>query len=203
MLLPKKSIVHVPANALDRFGNLRLRGGLFGSLMMGQSAEEVILDSYSETNVSAYAKQYAGFNENVGQALNLPAAKTLTAAEFYLRKTGSPTGTVTVRLKAATGTVGTDATPTGAALASGTFDISTLTASGQWIKTTFSTPYSAASGDYAIETVYTGGASGTDLEVGRDESSPTHAGNAFYATTDGGAYAGQSTVDYAFRLYGY
>ena len=67
----------------------------------------------------------------VAQAFaNGVVAQNLTRARFRLKKVGSPTGNLTVNLYSITGSFGTTAVPTGAALAtSSTLDVTTLTTS--------------------------------------------------------------------------
>lgn len=109
-----------------------------------------LIQSYSESNVD-----FDGVPETIdpttgvqssrmGLAFLLPASPTysLTSIKFWMKKTGTITGTARMRLFAATGTI-ESATPTGAELAGVDFDISTLTTSYALYEFTFTTPYVA------------------------------------------------------------
>lgn len=112
-----------------------------------------LIQSYSETNVNsdvADAKKNdpavgGTDNSRQGVAILTPAspAYTLTSFKFAMKKVGSPTGNASCQLYAATGSI-ESATPTGAVLASTTFDVSTLTTSYALYEFTFGTPYAAA-----------------------------------------------------------
>lgn len=109
---------------------------------------------------------------------NGAVAQNLTRAHFRLRKVGSPTGNLTVTLYAITGTFGSTATPTGAAVATSvTLDVATLTTSYLEKEIAFTTQYNmAASTNYAIAVEYSGGDGSNYVQVEGD-STGTHAGN--------------------------
>lgn len=93
------------------------------------------IDSYSESNQNNFTQLGSASYTEAGNSFTGDGNK-LDSAVFFLRKTGSPTGNATAILYAITGTPGTDATPTGAALAtSDNFNVSTLT--GTFALTTF------------------------------------------------------------------
>jgi hypothetical protein len=73
-------------------------------------------DSYSETNWDTIAIIDASDTLEAAQSFN-GSGGALSGCRFYLRRYGSPTRNVTAKLYAITGTHGTDAKPTGAALA--------------------------------------------------------------------------------------
>jgi len=162
----------------------------------------VLIDSYASANVNAQYDMYGGGGvEEAGQLITLAAPTDITSVKFALKKTGSPTGNVTITLKATTGTIGSTATPTGAALATATFDAATLTTSFADIE--IPVAYSASSGGLALLVSYAGGNSSNYVSIGRDSTSPTHAGNAATTATAGSGYTSQSTdVDLAFELWG-
>ena len=160
-----------------------------------------ILDSYSEVNQDVYFAMRSTGTIKSGQAITLAATQALTSCKFFLRLTNSPTGNAVAKVYAATGTVGTNATGTGSALAtSNTFDVSTLTASFALIEFTYTSPYRAIAGDYVIVLEYEGG-DGTDyIRLGTDTSSPTHYGNSvFYQSS----WDYNASGDAIFYLYGY
>ena len=75
-----------------------------------------------------------------GECFIMPASKyTLTSCKFNLQKAGSPTGNCYARLYAVTGTIGTDAVPTGSVLAtSDAKDVSTISTSTGLVEFSFS-----------------------------------------------------------------
>ena len=169
-----------------------------------------IIDSNSEAGYSGdlniqdnHPSDAPGLNSAGGEAFTIPtSAKTITGAKFYLKKSGSPTGNATFQVYAATGTIGTNATPTGAALGtSGNLDLTTVTTSFALYELTFGTPIDVTGGsDYCV--VMVNPASGVDSGnypiVGYTGN--THAGNLthFWNT----AWASNSSLDVAFYLYG-
>lgn len=158
-----------------------------------------VIDFYSESNRNS-EQDIRPTVDSHGQAITLAAAENIRSAIFQLGKgLGSPTGNAIVRLYATTGTVGVDAKPTGAALAStATFDVSTLTTSFQLVEFVFATPYSASAGGIAVVIEYTNGDASNYITFGIDTSSPSHAGNWFTGTP--GTWTGQSTIDSIFYL---
>ena len=70
---------------------------------------------------------YAGSQEQLGWAETFATGQTLTSLGIQLIKTGSPTGEIYLRIYNATGTVGTNALPTGNYIASGERGINTVT----------------------------------------------------------------------------
>lgn len=168
------------------------------------SSGTITIDSYSEANRDGNWNFYTvnGYKQ-AGQAITLPSDVSITSVKFYLKKAGSPTGNAYAKIYASTGTVGTDAHPTGSALAtSDALDVSTLTTSFQLIEFTFSTPYSASAGDICILVDYAGSAAPNYVYVGNDISSPTHSGNSFAQTHVGAPNYSEFTYDACFYLYG-
>jgi hypothetical protein len=159
-----------------------------------------LLDSYSETNQSDLFQLCTGIGyQHVGQSFT-GNANYLVQCKFYLAKYGSPTGNITASLYAHTGTYGTSSKPTGGALAtSDNIDVSTLTTSLQLITFTFSTPYLMSATYFCIELEYTGGDVDNQVLLGYDNTSPTHGGNAFHATS--GGYSAESGSDCCFYVY--
>lgn len=145
--------------------------------------EGILVDSYSESNASGYSVVRAGHITQLGQSF-IAIAGTLDSCKFELKKSGSPTGNITAKLYAHTGTFGTDGKPTGSVLAtSDNFDIATLTTTEQLITFSFTGADRVnltAGTHYCIEVEYTGGDSSNYLRVGNDSSSPTHSGNASF-----------------------
>jgi len=151
-----------------------------------------LVDSYSESNQDATVTLNGGGIVGVGQSFTSNAApgNVLLNAQFYMQKTNLPTGNAVAKVYAVAGTDGTDAIPTGAALAtSGNLDVSTLT--GSLVLKTFT--FTGANqielrrGIVYFVTVEYSGGNGTDnIQVGYDNSTPTHAGN--YADLTGSTW---------------
>ena len=135
-----------------------------------------VIDSYSHTNQDAsYAMNAAGMQ--IGQSFTGDGS-SLEKASFYLGKSGSPTGQVTAKLYAHSGTFGSGGVPTGAALAtSNAIQHSAIGASLAWHEFTFPTPYSLGNGTKYFIAVETSQGSFDRITMGYDGSSPTHAGN--------------------------
>jgi hypothetical protein len=115
--------------------------------------------AYGHTNTSAISL-YSGSNIRISQGVKIKSAFTLTQVAFLLAKSGSPTGTITVAIKAVDGS----GYPTGADLDSDTLDISTLLTAYTW--NTFNLDYSLVAGTtYAFVVRYSGGNSSNYLSV--------------------------------------
>jgi hypothetical protein len=112
--------------------------------------------------------------EKLAQTFNLASTSTIAGLELYLKKTGSPTGTITIRIETTSG-----GNPTGTlahANATTTLAESSLTTSYAQVALNFSS-FSLGSGDYAI--VLSTDRSISDLNYvqwGADGSSPGYAG---------------------------
>lgn len=162
-----------------------------------------LIDSYSETNKDTDWESYDGYREGLGQAITLASGASITSVKFYLKKVGSPTGNVYAKLYASTGTVGTNATPTGAALAtSDAVDVSGIGTSYALVEFTFSTPYVASAGDICLVLTTDGIGDASDkLLCGGDSVASTHAGNLF-RSHDMSSWLGFADYDFCFYLYG-
>jgi len=163
-----------------------------------------IVDSYSETNKDAQdlIDADAVHNGAYGQCFTATGVR-IGRAVFYLSKVGSPTGNAVAKLYAGTGVFGTSMTPTGAALAtSDNLDVSTLTGSFALITLTFSgaNQFTMVNGTkYCLSLEYTNGSSGNSIQIGRDTSAPSHAGNGIFHDT--GGWSADSTYDVPFYVY--
>lgn len=103
-------------------------------------------------------------------------------AKFYLKKTGSPTGAITVNLYAHTGTFGSTGTPTGAAiLASATYDARYLDTAYREVEFAFQSNDPAdllsASTNYFVTVEYSGGDVSNYVQVQGLATTGTHGGN--------------------------
>jgi hypothetical protein len=155
-----------------------------------------------DSNADTGTDYAVGNGTIVGQAqafANGVVAQYLTRTHFRLKKVGSPTGNLTVKLYAITGTFGSAATPTGAALATSVnLDVATLTTSYLEKEIAFTTQYlMTASTNYVIAVEYSGG-DGSNYVVVEGDSTGTHAGNKSEKT---GAWAAQAAEDLWFQCY--
>lgn len=99
----------------------------------------------------------------------------LKNVQFFLKKTGSPTGNATVKIYAETHATafGTDSIPTGAALATSTtnLDVSTLTTSYQWLNFAFDGTFTPVNGThYCVSIEYSAGSTGNVVNVKLDST---------------------------------
>jgi hypothetical protein len=161
----------------------------------------VLIDSYSETNGSAWIILSTEYLSGVCQSFKPTKNYTLTSCKFYLNKGGSPTGNAVAKLYTHTGVFGFGSEPTGEALAtSDNLDVSTI--SGVGLKElTFSGEYILAENiPYVIAIEYEGGDVDNEVLVGVDSTSPSHEGN--YGLGDSGSYTGDDSFDALFYVYG-
>lgn len=166
-----------------------------------------IVDSYSETNVDGDV--FIGSNgftrPEAGQSFQPAANFTLASAQFYLKKTGAPTGNAVARLYSHSGTYGASgSTPNVLLATSDNFNVATLSTSYSLATFTFSgvNQYSLlANTPYFITVYYPNNPDGSNfLVLGRDTSSATHAGiEAIFTTL---WTSGNATFDEAFYVYG-
>jgi hypothetical protein len=161
------------------------------------SAADRMADAYGIENKSTPIDMRNGAITAISQSITGNGGD-LTSCAFNIYKSGSPTGNAVAKLHTHSGVFGTSSLPTGAALAtSDTIDVTTIsTTSPGLIEFTFSSPYTLADGtNYCLVLEYSGGDASNYIRVGRDATSPTHAGNG--ATYSGGAW-GISTSDFVF-----
>lgn len=105
----------------------------------------------SETAATAFENNISNtepaIKKGSGTLFAAPSAFAAASCAFWIKKTGSPTGTVKIRLYASS-TQDLNGTPTGAVLAETTLDVSTLTTSIAKMEFTFDAPYTVTSGVY-------------------------------------------------------
>ena len=161
-----------------------------------------VTDSYGESNADATVKLFVGDKIRYGQSFTSVYSGLLETARFNISKLGSPTGNVTAKLYAHSGTLGTSSIPTGAALAtSDNLDISTLTTSQVLTTLTFTAANRVAlvaGTNYCIEILYNEAGSDTNncLRVSVDTSTPLDDGNSFYYDSGYNAVATNDTPFY-------
>jgi hypothetical protein len=152
----------------------------------GTGSSPTIIDSYAESNYTPQDYEiYSGGQIARGQSFEGDGTDA-DYAKFYIKKTGSPTGSAYAKIWASTGTHGTNAEPTGSAVAtSSAFDVSTLTTDMALVEFTFPTPYTTVNTTkYILTLTYNGGDVSNNVVMGFDDSSPTHGGNRCYSTDE-------------------
>jgi hypothetical protein len=141
-----------------------------------------LVDSYSESNKDSETGCY-GSDGKIAQSFTSNGG-VLNSAKWYLKKTGSPTGSCYAAVYAHTGTYGATGKPTGTALAiSNAFDVAILTTSLQLITFTFTgaNKITLTNGEYyCLSFEYTSGNNSTKPIFGYDTSTPSHSGNGAY-----------------------
>lgn len=131
-----------------------------------------ILDSYSETNQDAGLNLHSATVTRCGQSFTPFLSGNLTSVQFYLLKSGSPTGNITASLYNTTPTLSSANIPVGLTLAvSNPLDASTLTGSYQWVTFSFvASPFLIAGMNYIVCVNYSGGDVSNYITVGYDSS---------------------------------
>lgn len=153
---------------------------------------------------------WLGSANNWGDGSTFSSGSTIAlySSKFYLLKDGSPTGNIVSKIYNYTGTPGTNAKPTGSALAtSATYNIASLTGSYQLIEFLFTgvNAISLTGGTkYFVTVEYQGGDASNKLRVGWDSSSPpSGAGNNVALQLSGGTWlGGNNTQSDIFYVYG-
>jgi len=138
------------------------------------------IDGNSDS-ISTYTNLYSGSVTAVGQSFTIGADDVgVYSIGLNLRKTGSPTGTVYLKIYAHSGTFGTSSIPTGATLATAsTLDVSTVTSFGnnKYFYFTGEQAITLSSGtNYVFVVEYSGGDASNYLMVSKNTSG-THEGN--------------------------
>jgi hypothetical protein len=179
--------------------------GSFEDGMIRGVAGGVVLDEYPDSNFDQHFS-HATIDARA-QAVRLGAAARITRAEFSMFQQNGPTGSLYARLYAASGTFGSSAVPTGAALAeSAAVDVTTLPGAYDMIPFDFATPPRIeADTTYCIAVEFDGtpaGATGYPL-VGGDVFSATHAGNISSRNRSTGLWSATPSQDLIFRLTGF
>lgn len=164
-----------------------------------------VIDEYPTSNHgSDYRNCASDSNFGIAQAFAGAAAEIVDAV-LYLVKVGAPTGNATITLYSVTGTYGTDAIPdTSIAVATSTFDVSTLTTSVTMTTFTFAPGTNLSAGtNYAIAIEYSGGsvAGGNYIRWGTDNSAPSHGGNISFKSSIG-VWTASAARDAIFQITG-
>lgn len=171
---------------------------------VADAAAEALADSYPSSNQSTTGALWVA-NQILGQSF-LGDGNQLTKAAFHAAAiTGSiSSATFTAVLYAHTGTFGAaGSNGTGSVLAVSTGVLGSAISAGTMVNFTFPTPYPLSSGVpyvLGISTDGVGQSGSNTLGVGRDNSTPTHAGCA--QAHNGSVWTGgDSTTDEIFEVY--
>lgn len=174
-------------------------------------AGAIVSDSYSETfNTNSQAVPNGANTVEIGQAFK-GNGRRLKSAKFYLKKTGTPTGSATARIyEHPTGILGDIDyvnEPIGTPLAiSDNFDVSTLTTSLVVREITFSGTNRVLLEDgvaYLVSIRYTNGTIGTHtINVGYDNTTVGHVGEFFEVggTSPNEYFVPDDSVDFNFYV---
>jgi len=167
---------------------------------------QVLIDSDPVSNYTGSEESYSGSIElYIAQSFSNTSSCTLASCQFYLSKSGSPTGIIYAYVYAHSGTYGSTSIPSGSALAtSNAVDISTLSTSMQTIALTFSGVnqiWLSASTKYVLVVAYAGGNYNNRLNVGADWTTKGGSGNFSYSA-DGLTWSPYSGEDILFYVYG-
>lgn len=167
------------------------------------------LDKVSGETIDEYREEPPGTHQfsttvfDIGQSIT-GDGRDLDAVMFNLKKTGTPTGNMTARLYAHSGTFGTSSVGTGSALATSDPVAATVPSTSLGpIVFKFSTPYTLVNGTKYVVTVHheESGDFGNYVTAGF-KSEGTHAGNYAWAT-ETGAWTADAGIDTPFSAITY
>lgn len=162
------------------------------------------LDSYSESNYATLAALYSGNWIIYGQSFTSSVGGELDSVKFYLKKTGTPPGNMTATIYAHTGTYGSSSKGTGPTLAtSDAISASTLSTSFGLVTFDFSGAERitlSASTYYVVALEYSSGDGSNRVDIGIDNTSPTHSGNRAGYTSGWASNSGQDTIFYVYTM---
>ncbi len=160
----------------------------------------VLIDYYEDHGTSYGVRAGAS---GVGESFSLFQTQNITKIGVRLWKAGAPTGNAVIGIYNITGTVGTNAYPTGSAISTSLpIDVATFPLNnydGEWFYFEFLTPVNLSAGDYAFVLEYSGGSSGNQVEIEIKTNGTYSNGNVCRYT---GSWTTVATTDVAFRLYG-
>lgn len=125
------------------------------------------LDTFATTNQNASTRMDSVDDLGEGQSFKVTAPATLTSVQFYLLKSGLPTGNITGYLQASTGSFGSSIPTEPALITGGTVDASTLTGSFALYTFTFAGNYQLYPNTvYCVTMKYSGGDGSNFVRVG-------------------------------------
>lgn len=169
--------------------------------------QPVKIDSWPVSNLTSWDNYFGGGIKKIGQAFPCPASGTLYSVKFQLKRIGSPpAGTITAKLYAASGVMGSSAIYSGSPLAASSPISSTAITSttGVWVEFLFIGTYPLMAGtNYAVMMEESGLSASTYTNciacgIDDDGSTPNHPGNTVF---DLGSPYPDANSDTIFELY--
>lgn len=167
-----------------------LLGILFGSYVLAVGTLRESFDTGDDTAENIRGANWAS------QTFLTTSAYTLNELHIYAKRTGSP-GTCTVALRATSGGL-----PTGANLASGTFDGNAISTTDAWITVTQSAYDVSNSTTYAIVLSCPSGSVGNQVSWRMDSANGYANGSYISSSNSGSSWTADTTYDFMFRVYG-
>lgn len=168
-----------------------------------------LIDSYSDGGNAQFLGKLAGNTIKRGQSFNCSGVVVLNSVKVSLRKYGSPTGNIYIRIYAHSGSYGSSSIPTGSVLAtSDPVSASSLSAYPTYSDNTFT--FSGSNKITLEETRYCFLVDATDtttdgsnyIQTEADGTAPTHGGNSFYSEFETpNTFVASSVFDQKFYVY--
>jgi len=184
-----------PSSIVDIEGNTPV------NVHINSKSAPATVTEYPTANGDGTSGLKNGSNTAYAECLSVGTQLEITSIGWFMSKTGSPTGSAYAKVYASTGTVGTDAKPTGSALyTSNALDVSTLTGSVTEKTFTFSSNPTVSVGNVCISIEFTGGSGSNYVNVQTDGSSPTYTTGNFSAYYS--SWTAYSTTDLTFKITG-
>jgi hypothetical protein len=159
-----------------------------------------------DSNLSVGTSQIGidgGVAENVAVGQSFTGIATnVTRADFWIRRNGSPGGTVRAQVYSHSGDFGTSSVPDSLLGSSDTISVGEISTDFGWVTFTFSTTVNISAQSYVIVfdgSGITGGDASNDFRMRVDTANP-HAGNR--SNKPNGAWVANATHDHGFRVYG-
>lgn len=164
----------------------------------------VTTDSYTNYQYN-YEFKVGADTYRYGQTFAPSSSIMLANAQFYMRKSGSPTGNLVAYITEHTGTYGVNGVPTGDPIAtSDSVAVSSLAAGLGWITFTFSGSNSILLDSTKKYCVFVSADAASDpaaVFISGRYTTPGHAGN-YISSLNGGAWSGFSSEDLLFAING-
>jgi hypothetical protein len=174
------------------------RGRTFLNTVAAKHAAGNTIDSYAVGNQDSTIAMYSGNNEQTGFAITL-AGETVQSVQFYLKKTGSPTGGMWAKIWTASAGIPTGSEPVAMSIKNQHAPAG-LTGSYVLYEFTFETPFKSDSANYAILLEYDGGDVSNSVDMGTDSSAPGDATAAFATDTKNSGWVADATQDIIYDL---
>lgn len=159
-------------------------------------------DFYDFSNSNAGWATHSGGFERLSQSFTASSTQELDSAVVQLRRGGSPTGNMYVKIYTHTGVYGTSSIPGSLLATSDAVDSSTVSTSNSLVKFSFSGAERitlTASTQYCVVFVYDTGGNSSNYIIGRSHLSGAHSGN--MARYSSSSWTALSVHDMVFEVY--